>query len=206
MIKKCGRCLLQKSYEEFSKGSSKEGLQSYCKSCKSDWRIDNKSELQVYNREYKSLNKDRVIELKKKWRIKNHDRAYEYHKEYCKRNREQVTGVQREWERKKLESDFLFKMKKRLRGHTWRAFKFMSAKKSKRTEELLGCNIEQFREYIISKFLPGMTEENYGEWHIDHIKPLSSASTLEDLEILCHYSNLQPLWAVDNLKKGARSV
>mgnify|MGYP002132731409 FL=1 len=51
-----------------------------------------------------------------------------------------------------------------------------------------------------------MTWDNYGDWHIDHIIPLNSAQTEEDLYKLCHYSNLQPLWALDNLKKGSKYV
>lgn len=68
----------------------------------------------------------------------------------------------------------------------------------------LDCSIPELKKYLESKFQPGMTWDNYGEWHIDHIKPLKSfnLSILEQLKEACHFTNLQPLWAKDNLKKG----
>ena len=72
----------------------------------------------------------------------------------------------------------------------------------------LGCSIEELKRHLESQFAEGMNWDNYGlkGWHIDHIKPLD-AFELEDPEELkkaCHFSNLQPLWAKDNLKKGAK--
>ena len=78
-------------------------------------------------------------------------------------------------------------------------------KKSK-TAEIVGCSWEQLRLYIESQFIEGMSWENRDLWHIDHIIPLSSAKTVGDLEKLCHYTNLRPLWASDNMSKGAKLV
>ncbi len=68
----------------------------------------------------------------------------------------------------------------------------------------LGCSLEYLKNHLESKFQPGMTWENQGKWHMDHIIPLSSTKIEKDLYKLCHYTNLQPLWAVDNLKKGKK--
>lgn len=70
----------------------------------------------------------------------------------------------------------------------------------------LGCSIEALKQHIESQFTEGMSWDNYGEWHIDHIKPLSKfdLSNKEQFKAACHYTNLQPLWAKDNLSKGAK--
>jgi hypothetical protein len=79
-------------------------------------------------------------------------------------------------------------------------------KKSKRTRELLGCTVEEFKKYIECKFKPGMSWENRHLIHIDHIIPCSSFDlTKPEEQAKCfHYTNLQPLWASENLSKGNR--
>ena len=72
---------------------------------------------------------------------------------------------------------------------------------------MIGCSPEELKKHIESKFTYGMSWELVGkEIHIDHIIPLSSANTIEQVESLCHYSNLQPLWAKDNLKKKNKII
>jgi len=80
-------------------------------------------------------------------------------------------------------------------------------RKAAKSETLLGCTVEEARQHLEAQFLPGMTWENHGEWHIDHIRPCASFSDLTQLEQqkqCCHYTNLQPLWALENLQKGAK--
>lgn len=81
-------------------------------------------------------------------------------------------------------------------------------KKSDKTENILGCSIQEFIEHLQSLFTKGMTSENNGQckecWHIDHIIPLATAKTEEEIVKLNHYTNLQPLWRDDNLSKGKR--
>ena len=69
--------------------------------------------------------------------------------------------------------------------------------------KLLDCSIPELRLYIESKFQKGMTWDNYGEWHLDHVIPCDTfdLTDSEQQKICFHYTNLQPLWAVDNLKK-----
>ena len=77
-------------------------------------------------------------------------------------------------------------------------------KKNIRTEVILGCTLDEFVLHISSQFTEGMTIQNYGSWHIDHIKPLALAKTHEEIVKLNHHTNLQPLWAIDNRKKRAK--
>lgn len=79
-------------------------------------------------------------------------------------------------------------------------------KKEAATKELVGCSIEQLWSHLEAQFQPGMTRENYGDWHVDHVRPCASfdlADPAQQRECF-HFSNLQPLWARDNLAKGAR--
>jgi hypothetical protein len=75
--------------------------------------------------------------------------------------------------------------------------------KSARTQELIGCTVKELQEHLEKQFTNGMTWENYGEWHVDHIIPCSSFDfTKEEEQRTCfNYKNLQPLWAEDNYKK-----
>jgi len=80
----------------------------------------------------------------------------------------------------------------------------LKSNKKNKSRELIGCSSEFLIGYLSSKFTEGMSLENHGKWHIDHIKPLSSFNLVdvEQQKIACHYSNLQPLWARDNIIKG----
>ena len=82
--------------------------------------------------------------------------------------------------------------------------KSKNLQKNNKTFEVVGCTPEELKNHIESKFLVGMSWENQGDWHIDHIIPLSSAINEDEIIKLCHYTNLQPLWALDNMKKGSK--
>ena len=98
--------------------------------------------------------------------------------------------------------DINFKLLGNLRGRIWCALKGIC--KSKKTKELLGCSIKKFRIYIQSKFTKGMSWDNYGAWHIDHIIPCArfDFSKISEQKKCFRYTNLQPLWAKDNFIKN----
>lgn len=105
----------------------------------------------------------------------------------------------------KFKNDPLFALKKRLRTLIRGAFRKSGYTNfTMKTESIVGISYNEFKIYMESKFVNGMSWDNRGEWHIDHIIPLSSAKSEDELIALSHYTNLQPLWAMDNLKKGAR--
>lgn len=176
-MKKCAKCKVRKKFTEFSKDkSSKDGLQTKCKTCCNE-----------YHKKYREVNKDYCSQYSKKYRDSNKD----YYRQYKKK-----------WETKKRHTDPLFKLSSNLRIRTWTAFKNKGYNKNTKTQEMLGVDWKVCKKHIERQFTKGMTWENSGSWHIDHIIPLSFANTEEELKKLCHYSNLQPLWAVDNLIKS----
>jgi hypothetical protein len=74
------------------------------------------------------------------------------------------------------------------------------------TAVLTGCTVPELMAHLSSKFQPGMTWDNYGKWHIDHKRPLAAFDLTDPAQLAtaCHYTNLQPLWASDNIRKGKR--
>lgn len=165
-----------------------ENKEKYAKN-KKIYRLINKDKIRESGAIYYQLNKERIIQNVSEYRIKNKDKLREKKKEYVKR-------------RKKNEP--LFKFKIIVRGIVCNSFKRRKGayNKTLRTEEILGCSLFEFKEYITSRFSEGMSMDNHGEWHLDHIIPLATAKTEEDIIKLNHYTNFQPLWAIDNLRKG----
>ena len=145
------------------------------------------------------LSKRRVTT--KKWSDANRDKMNKSQREWKLRNKDKVNAAKkRKRERDKL-NPFLV-MKRRLRNRTVKAFKVSRWSKTSGNIDMLGCSWEVAFNHLESKFTEGMNWENRHLWHIDHKMPLDSATTKEELIGLCHYTNLQPLWAEDNLRKS----
>lgn len=139
---------------------------------------------------------------RKEYYLKNIETERERRKQYYYNNKKIERDKNNEWKKNKIKTDSLERMKKNLRD---RIRKFLTGENnSKRTFDIIGLDKENFKMYIESKFTEGMSWENYGEWHLDHIKPLYLSESEEDLLLLNHYTNLQPLWAKDNLKKNRK--
>jgi hypothetical protein len=106
----------------------------------------------------------------------------------------------------KRASDILFKIKENLRNRINIFCKNTKFHKKTHTLDILGCSPFEFRLYIENKFIEDMSWDNYGrgkhKWNLDHIIPLSKATTVEEMHELCHYTNIQPLWFIDNVIKG----
>tara|TARA_R110000744_G_scaffold378336_1_gene494331 strand:+ start:309 stop:767 length:459 start_codon:yes stop_codon:yes gene_type:complete len=139
----------------------------------------------------------------------NPEKHISYTRNYYKENKESIIGKKIEYNKKYMKERIkipIIRLKVNLRSRTGIAFKRMGYAKSTKTQELLGTEWEVCKEHIEKQFTKGMDWDNYGDWHIDHIIPLASAKTENRLVDLCHYLNLQPLWAEDNFKKGSKVI
>ena len=107
---------------------------------------------------------------------------------------------------KRAASDVGFKLKAALRARVRAAVTRGGGEKSRKTMQLVGCSVAHLRQHLEAQFTEGMTWDNHGEWHIDHIKPCASfdLTDAEQQRECFNYTNLQPLWAKDNLSKGAK--
>lgn len=184
----CRACKTEKPIGEYMADPvRKGGHRRECKECQKKYHqkiyIDNKRLIDSKNRSWYEENKTSRSLSIKAYRQKNGRKFY-----YKKRER--------------MISDPIFSLQVRLRDRITKAFLAKEWKKDFGSSILLGTDCATAKIFIERKFQKGMSWENQGEWHIDHIIPLSSAKTKEELYELCHYTNLQPLWAIDNCKKG----
>ena len=127
--------------------------------------------------------------------IKN-KKAKQYYKNPINKQRRNIRHLNRR------ENDIQYKISISLRSRLWSALK--GNYKNGSAVKDLGCSIDELKIYLESKFTNGMNWDNYGEWHIDHKRPLASFDLTDRQQLLeaCHYTNLQPLWAEDNLSKS----
>jgi hypothetical protein len=204
----CLKCQTEKVLSEFRFRKNRGYYESPCKSCvaiqKKLYTELNKENIKEWEKKYKAANKQRFSEKDKEYYRQNKDKK----KAYQIKNKEKIRTTQRIYEIERLKRDPHFRLIKRLRNRARKAIKNNIGKKSVSTLEMLGCSIEKCREFLESQFQPNMSWENHGVhgWHIDHVKPCSSfdLTNLDEQKKCFHYTNLQPLWAEDNLSKGNR--
>ena len=168
-------------------------------------RLENADHSAAYAKEYYQKNKRRVADQQKNNKDEIKARAARYYllnKDRILNLTEEKKEARRQYWRNQYANDEMFKFKCKLRRLMTGAFKRIQQNKPTDTESLLGCSWIEAKEHFESLFEEGMTWSNHGEWHIDHIIPLSSANTEEEVLKLCHYTNLQPLWIEENLKKS----
>lgn len=178
--------------------SNKDTIKVKCKA----YRDSNKEKISLYGKNYHQTNKEKRKLQKKLYYQINKEKRKHFGKLYYENNK----SKRHNYHYNKLNTDIQYKLRNRLRSRLYNAinrnYKNGSAVKD------LGCSIDEFKIYLESKFSPGMTWENWSTngWHIDHIKPLSSFDLKDRKQFIeaCHYTNLQPLWADENLSKGKK--
>ncbi len=160
-----------------------------------EWARNNKDKIRIHYKKWQENNKETVSRINKKWRDNN---------------KEVNLKRKRESQKFKRETDPIFKFNQNTRLLISTSFrrKSVNQKKTTRTELILGCSIEFFRNYILSLCPERVTLKDFGKYgyHIDHIIPISLAKTEEEVIKLCHYTNFQPLWWEENLQKSNKII
>jgi len=165
-------------------------------------KVENPEKIKNQFRSFRERNKDREILRCREWRKNNPKKQREACVKWNKDNKDACRIHRQRANRKAASLGTLSYFKKRIRSRVNHAIRAKGCKKSSSTRDMIGCDWATLRSYIESKFLPGMSWENKGLWEIDHIIPLASAKTEEDVVRLCNWKNLQPLWQWDNRSKG----
>lgn len=166
------------------------------------YRDENKERRKLYN----EINKESISARQKKYDELNKSHKKEYQKEYNIHNKDKRRINDVIYNKKRRKNDPLYKLKSNISVCIYKSFTRKNYKKSQKTEIILGCNIQELKLYLESKFEEWMNWENHGKyngelnygWDLDHIIPISSAQNEEDIIKLNHFSNLQPLCSYTN--------
>jgi hypothetical protein len=187
-MKKCKKCKCEKEESEFyNHKNTKDGLQPSCKKCCKDYQKEYQAKSEKYKKYHKEYHKKYLLSSKYKDRV-----------------REKIK-FQRKF---RYDNDAIFKLRQLLRARLRCAIN--NNWKSGLAIKNLGCSIKELKEYLEKKFVDGMNWDNHGKigngkvWNIDHIIPLTKFDLSDSVQIskACNYTNLQPLWADENISKG----
>jgi len=217
--KTCSKCGEYKPISNFYFRRDRNKHRNECIACKAlydkNYAQINKHNLKKKRKQYYETNKEAVKvyyekhkkEIREKRRIhyksiadKERIRCRKYYRE----NKEEIIKQKTIYHKNRLSYDIEYRLLNNLRSRIRAAIKNCSGKKAYKSINLLGCTIKECRNHLESQFAEGMTWDNYGEWHLDHIRPCASYDLTdpEQQKQCFHYTNLQPLWAEDNFKKS----
>ncbi len=209
-MKMCSKCNLEQDLTSFYRDKGgKDGYRNSCKSCDvkrriawSKANISNKTKDLVSKYKYRRKNPEKRKEYLEKLKSINPN----YWAERAKAYREKDISTYRERTRKRdkflRQTDPIYKLRRAISNRINQVVSRGGFTKRSGIGTMIGCSWIDFKIYLESKFTEGMSWDNYGKWHIDHIVPCASAQSEEDLIRLQHFTNLQPLWATDNLRKS----
>lgn len=191
--KVCSKCKESKYICDFNKDKNKkDGLKTFCREC-----------VKIKNEIYRKKNPIRYKEHQKKYRDSNKEKESIRLSIWRNDNKDKLNLYNIKYEKTRKNIDPIFRLRRLTKNRIYNFLKTKNITKQNRTFDIVGCTPEFLKEYVENQFTEGMSWELMGKHiHIDHIIPLSSANTEEDIYKLCHYTNLQPLWAEDNLRKS----
>ncbi len=168
--------------------------------------IKNKEQIKEQNKQYYIKNREQLKEQKKQYYIKNREQFKEQKKQYYIKNKGQIKETNKQYANNRMKTDPLFALTCRIRCLIRVSITNKGYTKKSKTHEILGISYVELKEHMERQFTKGMNWENRDQWHIDHIIPLATAQCEDDVIRLNHYTNLQPLWAEDNLSKGSKII
>lgn len=165
---------------------------------------NNRESILERQKKYKEANPELVREQSRNWRLRNLERAIQNSRQYYENNKEKVLERTAKYSRRRYASDPLYALIQNIRSRIFESLRTVNTRKSKGSNEYIGCTWQELAVHIERQFSQGMNWDNKGEWHVDHIIPLASAKTADDLEHLLHFTNLRPLWGKDNMEKSGK--
>ena len=161
-----------------------------------------KGEYYEKQKAYRDKNKEKVFESKRRYRAKNAKQIKLAKQKYGAENRDKIAKSLA----KRRANNPIVRMANSMR-RSIRRYLDAGQKGEMSSFEIIGCSKDDLRKHLESKFKDGMTWKNYGKhWHIDHIVPLISSKSVKQIKRLCHWTNLQPLTAFENISKGSKLV
>lgn len=211
MLDNCKTCGIKRDDNTFYVGR----WSNICKKCtrgynnsRREQNIDSYLEKERIRR--LSMDRDKAKEYNDNYRKENTDKIYQLGVDYRDKNKDSIRENKRLYVSKRRAEDPMYKLRGNIRSLIKNTFLNKGLKKAKKTEEILGCTIEFFIDYLSAQFTEEMSLENHGSckyvtctryWELDHIYPVSKATSEEHLIQLNHYTNFRPLWYEDNRNK-----
>lgn len=224
----CKVCVKEKAiewrknnFEQYKKTTAKykEENKDHIDRLQLEHRQKNRQKLRNYAKDYHKNNRDKSIasnkaaylkkrdiniQKKKEWYQNNKEKHAEGRTKYELANKDRLRAARRKWENKRLAENINYRLHKTLAGRVRSELKGV-VKRTLRTEQLIGCTIEELKVFIEMQFTEGMSWDNWSTngWHIDHRIPISWFNLENEncRNLAFSYKNLQPLWSVDNLEK-----
>jgi len=219
--KQCSKCKEIKHIKDFyKKKGSKLGVHSLCKECQKElmkrYYKNNKEKIKERCRQWAKNNTDKIKKSHLPWVKNNIEKLKKYQREYRQSNKEKLKEYARKyyknneekyakWDRQKR-LNIQYCLSKSIQGRIWYSLK--EKKNRQHWENIVGFTLQELITHLEKLFKEGMSFYNYGKWHIDHRKPISSFNFTsykdEEFKECWSLENLQPLWAYENLRKGNR--
>jgi hypothetical protein len=182
--------------------------QRKCKECRREYDKEyyakNQEKKLIRQKKYHANNREKIIKKLREYYKNNQNKLLKQKAEYRAKNRTLLIKKNNAYQAKRRESDPLFNFICYLRARNYKILKNKNSKNNNKMQSFIGCSPADLITHMEKQFKPGMTWDNYGIWQADHIIPISSGKTELEVMQLNHYTNLQPLWGVDNIKKGAK--